>query len=192
MEQPLVPVTQSIHNVTVPHVNDSVGDGGSLRVVGDHEHGLAQFLVGLPQHVQHGVGIRGVEIAGGFVGENNRRPVQQSARQCHPLLLASGELAGTMSQPGGYSKQVCDATHEFAVDVSVATCYVVGDFNVAKCIQRWEQIESLEDEADFALAHAGTLSIGKLCKIRAVNEHAAAGRPSESAKNIKKRRLPAA
>ena len=43
---------------------------------------------------------RAVEIAGWLIGEENRRPIDQSAGQSRSLLLSAGKLAGPMRQPG--------------------------------------------------------------------------------------------
>ena len=43
------------YDVSIAHVNDAVANVGRSRVVSDHQHGLAEFLIGLPQHVQHDV-----------------------------------------------------------------------------------------------------------------------------------------
>ena len=38
----------------------------------------------------------GIEIAGGLIGQNQRRPIDQRARDGYPLLLAAGKLIGQM------------------------------------------------------------------------------------------------
>jgi hypothetical protein len=40
------------HDMSVAHVDDVVSVFGGLRIVRDHQHSLAQLLVGLPQHLQ--------------------------------------------------------------------------------------------------------------------------------------------
>ena len=41
----------------------------------------------------------GVQVTRGFIGQDQRRPVYQRARDGHPLLLPPGELAGVMMFP---------------------------------------------------------------------------------------------
>src|SRR5437867_1216154 len=44
--------------------------GGAVGVVGDHHDGLAEFAVELLEERQDFAGAAGVEVAGGFVGED--------------------------------------------------------------------------------------------------------------------------
>ena len=47
-------------DLAIAHVDDAVAETGGLRVVRDHHDCLAQFLIGLTQHVQHDIGILGI------------------------------------------------------------------------------------------------------------------------------------
>ena len=64
-------------------MQDAAGHGGGLGVVRDHQRGLAEFAVGADQHVEHGLGVFGVEIAGGFVGQ-----IYESAHSSGPTYTA--------------------------------------------------------------------------------------------------------
>ncbi len=46
------------------------------------------------QHLHHRIAVRGVEIAGGFVREDDLRIGDERPRHGHALLLAAGELLG--------------------------------------------------------------------------------------------------
>ena len=48
----------------------------------------------------------GIEIAGGLIGQNQRRPIDQRARDGYPLLLAAGKLIGEMMGPFFQSHQL--------------------------------------------------------------------------------------
>ena len=74
----------------VAHVNDAISELGSFRIMSDHQHGLAELLIGLAQHFQNGVRIFRVEISRGFVGEHDRRLVDQGTSQGYALLFATG------------------------------------------------------------------------------------------------------
>src|SRR5581483_6144737 len=86
----------SIDDLSVAHMNDAIADGGCIRVVGDHQDGLSELLIGLPQHVEHYAGILGIEIPCRLIGEDQRRVIDQCACQGDALLLAAGEFARSM------------------------------------------------------------------------------------------------
>ena len=88
-------------DLAVAHVDDAVPELGGFWVMGDHQHGLAQLLVGLAQHFQDDVGILRVEIAGRFVGQDYGGLVDQSAGQGDALLLTARKFRGTMVQAFG-------------------------------------------------------------------------------------------
>ena len=58
-----------IDNPAVPHMNRAVGVCRGLRIVRDHEDGLAETLIQIAQYTQHGFGVLRVEIPGGFIGQ---------------------------------------------------------------------------------------------------------------------------
>ncbi len=87
------------HDLSVAHVNDAVAVLSGFRIVRDHQHGLPQFLVGLAQHVEYDFRVFRIQVAGGLVGQHDRRPVDESTRQCHSLLLAAGQFRRAMIQP---------------------------------------------------------------------------------------------
>ncbi len=51
------------------------------------------------QQIQDDGLVRFIEIAGGFVGQNQLWMVDQRARDGHALLLSAGKLRGNMVQP---------------------------------------------------------------------------------------------
>src|ERR1700677_2467483 len=85
-----------VGDFAVAHVEDAVGDLGGLGVVGDHEDGLAELAAGLAEHLEDGVGVFGVEIAGGLVGEDYGGAIDEGAGDGYALLLAAGELVGAV------------------------------------------------------------------------------------------------
>src|SRR5699024_2690728 len=74
--------------------HDAVGAGGGAGIVGDHDDGLAEFVDRGPQNAQHLLtGVR-VEVAGGFVGDDDIRLRHECAGDGDALLLAAGEFVG--------------------------------------------------------------------------------------------------
>ena len=87
------------HNLAVAHVQDAAGDRSRLGIVRNHQRGLAQFPIRPQQHVQHGIGVLRIQVAGWLVGQHNRRPRNQRPRDRHALLFAAAQLRGPVLQP---------------------------------------------------------------------------------------------
>src|ERR1700722_13650636 len=79
--------------------DDPVRVGGSPRVVRDHDDGLAKFRHRLTEKAEQVRGGIGVQVAGGLIGEDEVRPVDQRAGTRNALLLAAGKLTGTVLEP---------------------------------------------------------------------------------------------
>ena len=65
----------------------------------DEHHGAALFLLQANDEIKNRVGVFTVEIAGRFVGQQERWSVGQTARDRNPLALAAGELGREMIKP---------------------------------------------------------------------------------------------
>src|SRR5699024_11079811 len=61
-------------------------------VGGDHHRGAA--LVDLGEQIEDALGGGGIEVAGRFIGQQDRGPVDVGAGDGHALLLTAGELMG--------------------------------------------------------------------------------------------------
>src|SRR5690348_8177723 len=76
----------------VAHADDALGVRGHVRLVRDHDHGLALFVEALED--REDLRARpGVEIPGGLVGQDHRRVVEEGARDGDTLLLTTRQLA---------------------------------------------------------------------------------------------------
>ena len=64
---------------------------GDVGLVGDEHDGVARLVEALEERHDLDAGLR-VEVAGGLVGEQDRRIVHQRARDGDALALAAGEL----------------------------------------------------------------------------------------------------
>jgi hypothetical protein len=71
------------------------------------------------QHLQHGVGVLGVQVAGGLVGQHNGRPRNQRARNGHPLLLAAAQLRGPVLEPPLNRQQIAQMVEILQVQGSL-------------------------------------------------------------------------
>ena len=64
---------------TILDADDAVGMAGHVVVVGDKDDGDAFLAVELLEHPEHVLGGVRIEVARGFVGQQERRPVDQRA-----------------------------------------------------------------------------------------------------------------
>ncbi len=64
-----------------------------VRIVGDHHDRLSELLDRTLQEVEELARRATVEVSGRFVGEDDLRSSRQRSSDCHPLLLAPGELS---------------------------------------------------------------------------------------------------
>ena len=69
---------------------------GGVGVVRDHDDRLVELFVQAIQQFQNFMGTGGIEIAGGFVSQDQVRVGDQSASQRNALFLTAGKLAGEM------------------------------------------------------------------------------------------------
>src|SRR6266576_1745393 len=75
------------------HLMDPITGFGNDRVVRGQEQSFAAFLDDMLKQFKGALGVGSIEVAGWFVGQNDTRIIGQRARDGHPLLFASGEVA---------------------------------------------------------------------------------------------------
>jgi hypothetical protein len=83
-------------DATVDEGDPAIGGSGNFFAVGDENDGGFFFSGELGDEIDdHGAG-RGVEIAGGFVGEKDRGLVDEGTGEGGSLELSTGQLVGAM------------------------------------------------------------------------------------------------
>src|SRR5207249_8780598 len=88
----------AVDDHAVAHVHHAVEIRGCFGVVCDHDNGLAQILVQLAQHLQDDFRVFGIEVARGFVSEENFRLIDDRPRDGYALLLTAGKFRGLVMQ----------------------------------------------------------------------------------------------
>ena len=132
-----------------------------------------------------------VELAGRLIGEQQERPVRQGAGDCHPLLLAAGQLVRPM--PG----TVTEADHlEELGDAGIAGGRLGADesqrhLDVLRCGQDRNEAEGLEDEGDRPAPDLDEIVLGHRRDLLAMDDDAAARRSVEAPDEVQQRRLAA-
>ena len=121
-----------------------------VAVVGDHHDGGAGGVEAL-EELEDFVGRFAVQVAGGFVGQDDGRFVQQGAGDGDALLLAAGELVGHFVRLGGHAdgrKDLGDAA------VNLPFFFPAGsaedEFQVVLHGAVCQELEVLEHHADAA------------------------------------------
>lgn len=83
---------------TVLEQPDPIHARSKSKIVGHDHEARAVLSIELQHQLEHLLGIAPIEIPGRFVGKDNQRQSNQSARNRCPLPLASRELMRTMFQ----------------------------------------------------------------------------------------------
>jgi acyl-CoA thioesterase-1 len=138
----------------VAHPDHALGVLGDAGVVRHQDDGDPLLLVELLEHLQHLLARARVEVAGGLVGEQQARLVDERAGDRDALLLAAGELRRVVVEP-------LAEPHALQQLRRAALGLAVGD-RVVRVRQRHhhvlqragagQQVEVLEDEPDLAVA----------------------------------------
>src|ERR1700691_4772117 len=96
-----------------------------------------------------------------------------------------------MVQAFRQSQKIADAEEERGVVIAIAGNFL-RDGDVGAGIERGQQVELLEDEADLALAHTGALGIGERGEIVAIHNYFAGIGASQAAEEVEQSGFPAA
>ena len=159
--------------------------------MGDDDDGDAVLRVELLEHAQHFLARARVQVAGRLVGEDQRRMVDQRARDGHALLLAAGELGGLVVHA---VLQADPAQHLPGLLQGLAIGKMAGRVrerhrHVFQGARARQQVEILEDEAELVVAHQGALVVGQRRHILTVEPVFARRRAVQAAQDVHQRAL---
>ena len=143
----------------------------------------------LGQQLQDPAAGGAVEVAGGLVGEQDRRPGGEGAGEGDPLLLAPRELArivmAALRQPHGGQQLVGASEGVGEAEQLDRQQHVLARGEVR------QQLEALEDEADLLAAEQGEAVLRHRLDGGAVDQDLARGRAVEAGHQGEERRLAA-
>jgi hypothetical protein len=133
--------------LAIAHLVDAIGMRGDVRVVRDQDDRVVFVAQSLEQRQDLLAG-PAVERTGGLVGEQDRRTIDQRARDRDALLLPARQFTGTM--PGAIAE-----THRIQCRMRSVHPFVARDVDVAhrhgdvfQGAHARQQVEPLEYEAD--------------------------------------------
>jgi len=147
--------------VAVAEAEDAVAAAGELKVVGYEDAGESVFAVEALEEGEDAFGGLGVEIAGGFVGQQEFGLGDEGAGYGEALLFPAGELAGAMVAAVGqfYAGEPLCGFGEGLLAVDAAR--EQGHGYVFEGSELGEEIVELPDVADIAVAVVAGLSGGE-------------------------------
>src|SRR5699024_3607658 len=96
----------------------------------------------------------GIEVAGGFVGEEEVGVGDDGAGDGDALFLAAGELAGEVVEAVAQAHEVEGGRGVFAAAGAGEAGEFEGQFDVLQGGQHGDEVERLEDEAQVVVAPA--------------------------------------
>jgi hypothetical protein len=173
-------------NRAITDGDDAVGELGDVGLVRDEDDGVALGVKVVEERHDLDRGLR-VEVAGGFVGQDDGRAIDECTGNGDALTLAAGELVGLVHHALGevYLRQ------DFLGALDALGCgRAVIDERQFDVVQRGgasEQVECLEDEADFLVANAGELIIVEFGDVVAVEPVMALRGRIEAAEEVHQR-----
>src|SRR6478609_661541 len=163
----------------------TVGQTGDNRIMRDHDDG-ASLGVHFTKLAEHDFFVHGVEVAGGLVGQNDVRIVDQGPGDADALLFAAGKLRRQMLS-AVFESDLVERGQRFGLVRHAVE--VLRQHDVLKRREIWDQVKLLEDEADLLRAKAVELRRRHFGNVGAVNPYLAAGRLIKAAHQVHQRRL---
>jgi hypothetical protein len=104
-----------VHKPAFLQMQEPLGALGGMRVVRHHNDGFVQVLAQHSEQVENLRRRLRVEVAGRFVGDDQRRVGDDRPGDADPLLLAAGQLPGAVGEAVGEADEV-----ECGVDLSLS------------------------------------------------------------------------
>ena len=131
---------------------------GDVGLVGDDDDGVAFGLEFIKEGHDLDAGL-GVEVAGGLVGQDDGWLIDQRAGNGDALALAAGELVRLVVHPGFEVDVAQGFSGAFQSFRGRSAVVDERQFDVMQGGGAGQQVEGLEDEADFLVADTGKLVV---------------------------------
>ena len=126
----------------------------------------------------------GVEVAGGFIGHDQRRIGHEGAGDGDALFLSAGELARQMVGAVAQADEVQGGGDLFAALGTAQLGEQQRQFHIFGGGEHGDQVEGLEDEADVLVAPVGELGFVEAGDIHALHMAFAAGRAVHAGNDV--------
>ena len=125
-----------------------------------------------------------IQVARGFICQQNRRIHAKRPSDCHPLALAAGEFVRQMIQALAQTDQVQQLSRTFLNFLARPAAQMQRKRHVLQARKSRQQIEELEDEPDLVAANASQIVVAEFRKRLAVQFYFAGARMIQPADQI--------
>ena len=173
-------------NAPIQKADHPLGVLGNVVLVGDHDDG-APFAVQFGQQRHDLRPGFGIQVAGGFIRQDEHRIVDQGAGDGDPLRLPAGEFLRLMVDAVPQADRLQRGDGFLALfglaEVQVAVVEH-GQHHVFDGGGAGQQVVTLEDEPDFAVTDDRQLVLVQIADILPVQEVAPGGRAVEAAQDV--------
>ncbi len=131
----------------------------------------------------------GIEIAGGLVGQEDRGIEGERAGDGYALTLAAGKLVGEVVEALSQLDELEQGAGALVDLLAFEPLEVERQGHIFEAGEARQEIEKLEDEADFVAAEAGEVIVRKCCDRLAVDADLTGGGPVETADEVEEGRF---
>ena len=160
----------SAEQTAVHDVEGVVSLVGNAGVVSGHDQGAAALGAELKEKVQDFSSGFGIEVAGGFIGNQQRGMIDEGARNGDPLLFTAGKLRGTMFY-SFFQPDPAEQLFGFADRFTVGTARDPGRHgDVFQSVKFGQKVIGLENETDLTITDLSQFAVGKLICAFAVED----------------------
>ncbi len=180
-----------VGDLAVAQAHDPFDVGGDIVLVGDHDH-RATLGVELAEDLEDLFGGHAVEVAGGLVGQDERRVGHDRSGHRHPLLLASRQLRGHVGHAVGQADPGQRLQGPLAPGLGTHPGVDQRQLDVVQGGRPRDEVEALEDKADLPVADLGQLAVIEEPDVGAIEQVPAVSGDIETPDDVHERRLPAA
>lgn len=141
-------------DVAIFHADDAFCMTSDVGLVGDHDDGLA-VVVELLEEGEDFLAGGGVEVARGFIGEEDGGVCDECAGDSDALLLSAGELIGLVFHAVGEADGLEGGSCAFCAVPPAVAGIDEWEFDVFEGGESGHEFEGLEDKPDAFVADAG-------------------------------------
>src|ERR1700733_322741 len=178
-------------NFAVANANHAISVQCDVRLVRDENNGVALLVEPCEESHDFFAGL-GIEVAGWFIGEENRRTIYESASDRDALALPAGKFVRAVHHSVGEVHLRKSLLRPHQALFGGRAIVNQGQLNVVQRSRTRKKIERLKDEADFLVTNVGEFIVIEITHQPPRKVVATARWRVEAANKIHQRGLPGA